>query len=104
MGDSLMIGDFGCIVFFITRRDYSKTQDGKVTYKTIKEPFTFEGMEITDADKSRIWVEGIDKNIPEVFNIRRSQVVSFVKMEKPIIENHEQSDNIENSPVAVASC
>lgn len=55
----------------------------------IKEVNTFEGMEITDADKSRIWIEGIDKDIPEVFNILRSNVVNFQSVVKPEIINAE---------------
>lgn len=87
MGDSIMIGDFGRILFYVGKRDYYNDKEGKLRYRTVKEPFNYEGVEITDADKSRIWIEGIDKDIPdEVFNIRRSQVISFERMERPVIE------------------
>jgi len=83
-GDLLQIGDFGRIVFYVLERHYRYDVEKKLRYITTKEIREFEGMEITDTDKTRIWIEGLDKEELEVFNIRRSQVVSFEKMERPI--------------------
>lgn len=86
MGENLIIGLFGTITFYINRRQYYVDKDQRLRYSVIKEINTFEGMEITDADKSRIWIEGIDKDIPEVFNILRSNVVNFQSVVKPEIK------------------
>lgn len=87
MGDLLQIGDFGTIVFYIVTRSYFNDKEGKLRYTSTKEPYTYEGVEITDADKTRIWIEGIDKSIPdEIFNVRRSLVVSFEKQDRPEVK------------------
>ena len=82
-GEQLSIGDFGHIVFYVTKRVYSYDTEGKLRYVTTKEYADMEGMEIVDVDKTRIFIEGLDKEDLEVFNIRRSQVVSFERAERP---------------------
>lgn len=86
MGDSLQIGDFGRILFYVSKRTYRYDAEGKLRYVTTKEYADMEGMEIIDTDKTRIFIEGLDKEDLEVFNIRRSQVVSFEKQDRPEIE------------------
>lgn len=89
MGESLKIGDFGHIVFYITERHYFYDKEKKLRYDTTKVIRDYEGMEIIDVDKSRVLIEGLDKEELEIFNIRRSQVVSFEKQDRPEIKVEE---------------
>ena len=86
MGENLIVGLFGTITFYINRRQYFVDSEGKMRYNVIKEINTFEGMEIKDADKSRIWIEGMDPEIGEVFNVLRCNIMSFQSEVKPEIK------------------